>query len=228
MHSVPLRNAACAMRRVSSGTVGGSCGCSDMGINLQQDGPASSLPRHLARRHNGGSELAAEFATRVNGATARHGVSAPSGVQAGLHPPRYAALLMPSSPRFGHSSGRRRPPALPARNRRCRPRAAQVVPACLHNCRSALLRCSMGCCQSCLCLTYSHPRCRSLAARRNRTPVGMTKRGGRLPQITSTKNVAALCQPDGSVGSAAFSELGVGRCGMIAAVYHSGSVSAKL
>ena len=36
----------------------------------------------------------------------------------------------------------------------------------------------------------------------------MTKRGGRLPQITSTKNVAALCQPDGSVGSAAFSEFG--------------------
>ncbi len=29
---------------------------------------------------------------------------APSGVQAGLHPPRYAALLKPSSPRFGHSS----------------------------------------------------------------------------------------------------------------------------
>ena len=55
----------------------------------------------------------------------------------------------------------------------------------------------------------------------------MTKKGGRLPQITSTKNAAALCQPDGSVGSAAFSELGVGRCGMIAAVYHSGSVSAK-
>ncbi len=53
------------------------------------------------------------------------------------------------------------------------------------------------------------------------------KKGGRLPQITSTKNVVALCQPDGSVGSAAFSELGVGRCGMIAAVYHSGSVSAK-
>ncbi len=39
-----------------------------------------------------------------NTATARHGVSAPSGVQAGLHPPRYAASLKPSSPRFGHSS----------------------------------------------------------------------------------------------------------------------------
>jgi len=39
-----------------------------------------------------------------NGTTARHGVSAPSGVQAGLHPPRYAALLKLSSPRFGHSS----------------------------------------------------------------------------------------------------------------------------
>src|ERR1700712_5463212 len=41
-----------------------------------------------------------------NSAIARHGVSAPSGVQAGLHPPRYAALLNPPSPRFGHSSCR--------------------------------------------------------------------------------------------------------------------------
>jgi hypothetical protein len=39
-----------------------------------------------------------------DGATARHGVSAPSGIQAGLHPPRYVALLKPSSPRFRHSS----------------------------------------------------------------------------------------------------------------------------
>jgi len=39
-----------------------------------------------------------------NAATARQGVSAPSGVQAGLHTPRYAALPKPSSPRFGYSS----------------------------------------------------------------------------------------------------------------------------
>jgi hypothetical protein len=41
---------------------------------------------------------------RDNGATACHGVSAPSGVQAGLHPPRYAAFLIQPSPSFPHSS----------------------------------------------------------------------------------------------------------------------------
>jgi len=39
-----------------------------------------------------------------NGGSACHGVSAPSGVQAGFHPPRYAALLKPSSPILRHSS----------------------------------------------------------------------------------------------------------------------------
>ena len=39
-----------------------------------------------------------------NGAIARHGVSLLREVQAGFHPPRYAAFLKPSSPRFGHSS----------------------------------------------------------------------------------------------------------------------------
>jgi len=38
------------------------------------------------------------------GAIACHGVSAPSGVQAGSHPPRYAALLKPSSPTLRQSS----------------------------------------------------------------------------------------------------------------------------
>jgi hypothetical protein len=41
---------------------------------------------------------------RDNSAIARHGVSAPSGVQAGFHPPRYAAFLKPPSPSFAHSS----------------------------------------------------------------------------------------------------------------------------
>ena len=43
-----------------------------------------------------------------NSAIARHGVSAPSGVQAGFHPPRYAAFLTPPSPIFAHSSAIRR------------------------------------------------------------------------------------------------------------------------
>ena len=40
---------------------------------------------------------------RRNSATARHGLSAPSGVQTGLHPPRYAALRRSPSPGFGQS-----------------------------------------------------------------------------------------------------------------------------
>jgi hypothetical protein len=39
-----------------------------------------------------------------NGATARHGVSLLREVQAGFHPPRYAASLTQPSPSFGHSS----------------------------------------------------------------------------------------------------------------------------
>jgi len=41
-----------------------------------------------------------------NGAIHRHGVSAPSGVQAGFHPPRYAASFTSPSPNFPHSSRR--------------------------------------------------------------------------------------------------------------------------
>ena len=44
-----------------------------------------------------------EFQTRT-----RHGVSLLREALAGFHPPRYAALLNQPSPRFGHSSGRRR------------------------------------------------------------------------------------------------------------------------
>ena len=62
------------------------------------------LPNRTACRQNAGSEPATHFTTSVNGATACHSVSAPSGVQAGFHPPRYAALLRPSSPSFGHGS----------------------------------------------------------------------------------------------------------------------------
>src|SRR6185312_2381832 len=39
-----------------------------------------------------------------NSAIARHGVSAPSGVQAGFHPPRYAASFTSPSPNLPHSS----------------------------------------------------------------------------------------------------------------------------
>ena len=39
-----------------------------------------------------------------NSANACHGVSAPSGVQAGFHPPRYAAFLTQPSPILRHSS----------------------------------------------------------------------------------------------------------------------------
>jgi hypothetical protein len=41
-----------------------------------------------------------------NAAITRHGVSAPSGVQAGFHPPRYAALLNQPSPILRHSSSK--------------------------------------------------------------------------------------------------------------------------
>ncbi len=63
-----------------------------------------------------------------NGAPARHGVSVPSGVQAGFHPSRYAASLKPSSPSFGHSSL----PPLDHHTRNLQARSASPHPGTKH------------------------------------------------------------------------------------------------
>src|SRR5271165_2852557 len=54
------------------------------------------------------------------------GVSAPSEVQAGFHPPRYAASLTPSSPSFGHSSAEAR---YSAKSWKCQRRVAARIEA---------------------------------------------------------------------------------------------------
>ena len=63
--SVPLGKAARATRRVSSGTVGGSCGRRDMSVSLREGGAASSLLHHILHRHNGRSGHSTEFATSI-------------------------------------------------------------------------------------------------------------------------------------------------------------------
>ena len=47
----------------SAGTVGGSCGRSDMSVSLREGGAASSLLYQILHRHNRGSECPTEFAT---------------------------------------------------------------------------------------------------------------------------------------------------------------------
>ena len=75
-------------------------------LGLRLDGlgkqPASAAPQDGRQRIVDGLGLT-EW---DNGVIPRHGVSLLREVQAGFHPPRYAALLTEPSPSFGHSSCR--------------------------------------------------------------------------------------------------------------------------
>jgi hypothetical protein len=62
--------------------------------------PAGAAPQNRRQRIVNRSGLS----QGNNGAIPHHGVSLLREVQAGFHPPRYAAFLTSPSPSFGHSS----------------------------------------------------------------------------------------------------------------------------